>query len=107
MHRKKHGWLFWSAWNFASFGISMPLVRWIEMKKGRFYVIYCITSQGIAQGDYYNKLEIDKMHFSMKKEVIMKHWNGINSARHLVYCIIPTYAVIIKIPVAAEITLEI
>jgi len=70
-------------------------------------VFIILQAKELLRGDYYNKLEIDKMDFSIKKEVIMKHWNGINSAWHLVYCIIPTYVVIIKMPVAAEITLEI
>ena len=33
----------------------------------------------LLRGDYYNQLENVKMHFFMKKEVIMKHWNGINT----------------------------
>ena len=33
----------------------------------------------MPRGDYYNQLENVKLHFSMKKEVIMKYWNGINA----------------------------
>ena len=33
----------------------------------------------LLRGDYYNQHENVKMHFFIKKEVIMKYWNGINT----------------------------
>ena len=33
----------------------------------------------MLRDDYYNPLENVKMYFSMKKEVIIKHWNGITT----------------------------
>ena len=51
------------------------------IRNEKIYFLWLIVLQvkELLRGDYYNQHENVKMHFSTKKEVIMKHWNGIST----------------------------
>ena len=51
------------------------------IRNEKIYFLWLIVLQvkELLRGDYYNQHENVKMHFSIKKEVIMKHWNGIST----------------------------
>ena len=48
-------------------------------EKYDFMGLIVLQVKELLMGDYYNQLENVKMHFSIKKDVIVMHWNGINT----------------------------
>ena len=48
-------------------------------EKYDFMGLIVLQVKELLRGDYYNQLENVKMHFSIKKDVIVMHWNSINT----------------------------
>ena len=58
--------------------------------------LIAIQVKELLRGDYYNQHENVKMHFSIKKQVIMKHWNDISTIPNPLNAVSCTFAVKVK-----------